>query len=208
MVKILEQRVQSQARLSYAESLRNPAKRNLKSQTSNLKLLDSLSPSQRHNNMAAIHSKNTKPELIVRRYLFANGFRFRLNDPRLPGHPDIVMRKYATCIFVNGCFWHGHDGCPAYRIPKTNTEFWQNKISRNKARDSRTIQQLTALGWNCITVWECQLKPALREDTLASLQQTLLQIYLHKTQPKLPAAPYNLDEELPLRQAAEPQTPN
>ena len=169
--------------------------------------MDNKDPKSRHANMAAIRSRDTQPEWIVRRFLFSRGFRYRLFHKRLPGHPDIVMRKYRTCIFVNGCFWHGHDNCRYFRMPKTNTEFWQNKISRNKARDSRTIQQLTALGWNCITVWECQLKPALREDTLASLQQTLLQIYLHKTQPKLPAAPYNLDEELPLRQAAEPQTP-
>ncbi len=158
--------------------------------------------------MAAIHSKNTKPEMIVRRFLFAHGFRYRLNDPRLPGHPDIVLRKYATCVFVNGCFWHGHDGCGAFRMPKTNVDFWKNKISRNKERDARTIEQLKTLGWNCITVWECQLKPALRESTLASLEQTLLQIYLRKTLPKPSPTPYDLDEQIPLRQAAEPASPN
>lgn len=170
--------------------------------------MDTITPSQRHTNMAAIHSKNTKPELVVRRFLFAHGFRYRLNDPRLPGHPDIVMRKYATCVFVNGCFWHGHDDCGGFRLPKTNVEFWQNKITRNKTRDERTIQQLTALGWNCITIWECQLKPSVRENTLASLQQTLLQIYLRKTQPSTIHKPYNIEEDTPLRQAAEPANPS
>ena len=170
--------------------------------------MDSLTPTQRHANMAAIRSKNTKPELIVRRYLFAHGFRYRLNDSRLPGHPDLVMRKYATCIFVNGCFWHGHDGCQAFRMPKSNVAFWQNKITRNKARDARTIDQLTALGWNCITIWECQLKPSVRQQTLTSLEQTLLQIYLHKTQPSKPTTTiYNL-EDAPVRQAAEECTCN
>ena len=155
--------------------------------------------------MAAIHSKDTKPELMVRRFLFAQGFRYRLNDPRLPGHPDIVLRKYATCIFVNGCFWHGHTGCDAYRIPKTNVKFWQDKISRNKARDTKTIEQLTALGWNCITIWECELKPKARLQTLQSLEQTLLQIYLKKNTSKkqIKRLSYNLDGDTPLRQAAE-----
>ena len=155
--------------------------------------------------MAAIHSKDTKPELMVRRFLFAQGFRYRLNDPRLPGHPDIVLRKYATCIFVNGCFWHGHTGCDAYRIPKTNVKFWQDKISRNKARDTKTIEQLTALGWNCITIWECELKPKACLQTLQSLEQTLLQIYLKKNTSKkqIKRLSYNLDDDTPLRQAAE-----
>ena len=180
--------------------------------------MDKLTPEQRHKNMAAIHSKNTKPELIVRRFLFAHGFRFRLNHPRLPGHPDIVLRKYSTCVFVNGCFWHGHEGCSAYRIPKTNIDFWTRKIDRNKTRDEKTIQRLTALGWNCITIWECQLKPAIQQQTLDSLQQTLLQIYLHKTHPETsktlttvptvtpintPSPAYNFDDEQPLHIAAE-----
>ena len=97
--------------------------------------MDKLSPQQRHNNMAAIHGKDTKPEMVVRRWLWGRGFRYRLNHPRLPGKPDIVMRKYRTCIFVNGCFWHGHEGCRYYTIPKTNTEFWVNKVKRNKERD-------------------------------------------------------------------------
>mgnify|MGYP001550021493 CR=1 FL=1 len=137
--------------------------------------------------MAAIRSKDTRPELIVRRYLFACGFRYRLNSPRLPGHPDLVLRKYRTCIFVNGCFWHGHD-CPTFHLPKTNTAFWQAKIERNRRRDREEQQALARMGWHCITVWECQLKPKVREQTLESLAYTLNKIYLedHAVKYKLP----------------------
>ena len=128
--------------------------------------------------MAAIHSKNTKPELIVRKYLFARGFRYRLNHRRLPGHPDIVMRKYRTCIFVNGCFWHGHEGCKAFRMPKTNTGFWEKKIQRNRQRDHQQLQQLARMGWHCIIIWECELKPKRRMQTLQSLEYTLNHIFL------------------------------
>ena len=128
--------------------------------------------------MAAIRGKDTKPELLVRKFLFSRGFRYRLNHPRLPGHPDIVLRKYRTVIFVNGCFWHGHDGCRYFVLPRTNVDFWQKKIERNKARDKKEQQQLAAMGWHCITVWECQLKPAVRQQTLESLAFTLCQIYL------------------------------
>ena len=128
--------------------------------------------------MSAIHSRNTKPEMIVRRYLFSHGFRYRLNHPRLPGHPDIVMRKYRTVIFVNGCFWHGHENCNHYSQPKTNIKFWQAKIERNKSRDLAQRKQLAAMGWHTITVWECQLTPSTREETLASLEYTLHHIYL------------------------------
>lgn len=137
-----------------------------------------LTAEQRHRNMAAIKSRGTKPEMTVRKYLWHEGFRYRLNDRRLPGHPDIVLRKYRTCIFVNGCFWHGHENCGGYTIPKTNTEFWKRKIDRNKARDTEDQRQLAAMGWHCITVWECQLKPAVRESTLASLAYTLNTIFL------------------------------
>lgn len=109
--------------------------------------------------MSAIKGKNTGPELLVRKFLFSRGFRYRLNHPRLPGHPDLVLRKYRTVIFVNGCFWHGHDDCRYFRLPKTNIGFWKSKIERNKARDHREQCQLAAMGWHCITVWECQLKP-------------------------------------------------
>lgn len=133
---------------------------------------------QRHANMAAIHGKDTKPEMVVRRYLWGHGFRYRLNHPRLPGKPDIVMRKYRTCIFVNGCFWHGHEGCRYYTIPKTNTEFWVNKVKRNRERDLKVQHELAAMGWHCITIWECELKPTKREETLKSLAYTLNKIFL------------------------------
>ena len=133
---------------------------------------------QRHKNMAAVRSKDTKPEMVVRKYLWSRGFRYRVNNPRLPGHPDIVLRKYHTCIFVNGCFWHGHEGCKYFRMPKTNTEFWERKISRNRERDREEQKQLAGMGWHCITVWECELKGERREKTLESLEYTLNHIFI------------------------------
>ena len=141
-------------------------------------MADKLTPIERHNNMAAIHGKDTKPEMVVRKWLWRHGYRYRLNHPRLPGKPDIVMRKYRTCIFVNGCFWHGHEGCRYYTIPKTNTEFWVNKVKRNKERDLKVQNELAAMGWHTITIWECELKPGKREDTLKSLAYTLNKIFL------------------------------
>lgn len=160
--------------------------------------MDILSKDQRHKNMAAIHSANTKPEMIVRKYLFSHGFRYRLNHPRLPGRPDIVLRKYHTCIFVNGCFWHGHKGCKYYVIPKSNTEFWTNKINRNIARDERVQKELAQMGWHCITIWECDLKPQKREQTLISLEYTLNHIYL-----KDHTVSYSINEEEDTLMAAE-----
>lgn len=128
--------------------------------------------------MAAIRSRDTKPEMVVRKYLWSRGFRYRVNNLRLPGHPDIVLRKYHTCIFVNGCFWHGHEGCKYYRVPKTNTEFWERKISRNRERDREEQKQLARMGWHCITVWECELKGERREKTLESLEFTLNHIFI------------------------------
>lgn len=133
---------------------------------------------QRHANMAAIHGKDTKPEMVVRRYLWGHGFRYRLNHPRLPGKPDIVMRGYRTCIFINGCFWHGHEGCKYYTVPKTNTDFWVKKVQRNKERDREVQRQLASMGWHSITIWECELKAAKRECTLKSLSFTLNKIFL------------------------------
>ncbi|AKU70702.1 endonuclease [Prevotella fusca JCM 17724] len=164
-------------------------------------MMDTLSKQQRHNNMASIKGKNTKPEMIVRRYLWHSGFRYRVNNPRLPGHPDIVLRKYRTCIFVNGCFWHGHEGCRHYVVPKTNTDFWVRKIMRNKERDKETQQQLARMGWHCITVWECELKKDRREQTLASLAFTLNHIYL-KDRSILYQVP---EEETGMCIAAEPE---
>ena len=140
--------------------------------------MDKMTKEQRHRCMAAIRGRDTRPELVVRKFLFGRGFRYRLNHPWLPGHPDLVLRKYRTVIFVNGCFWHGHEGCRWFKMPKTHTEFWQAKIMRNRERDVREMQQLSSMGWHCITVWECQLKPAVRQQTLESLAFTLNHIYL------------------------------
>lgn len=141
-------------------------------------VVDRLTKEQRHRCMAAIRSKNTKPEMLVRRYLFSRGFRYRLNHPRLPGHPDLVLWKYRAVIFVNGCFWHGHEACKYFRLPRTNTDFWQRKIERNRMRDAAERLKLSELGWHCITVWECQLNGARREETLTSLEYTLNHLYL------------------------------
>ena len=140
--------------------------------------MDVHSKEQRHRNMTAIHSANTKPEMIVRKHLFSQGFRYRINYTRLPGHPDVVLRKYRTCIFINGCFWHGHEGCKYYVIPKTNTDFWTKKINRNIERDKKVQKELAKMGWHCITVWECELKPTKRKQTLLSLEYTLNHIFL------------------------------
>lgn len=126
-------------------------------------------------NMSCIKGKNTKPEGIVRKYLFSKGFRYRKNDKRLPGTPDIVLPKYKTVIFVNGCFWHGHEGCRYFVVPKTNTKFWVNKIETNKQRDSRKINDLQALGWRVITVWECELKRKVSTKTLEQLNSLIKQ---------------------------------
>ena len=140
--------------------------------------MDKLTKEQRHRCMSAIKGKNTKPELLVRKFLFSRGFRYRLNHPRLPGHPDLVLRKYRTVIFVNGCFWHGHKGCKYYVLPKTNVAFWRNKIERNRNRDLEDRQKLASMGWHCITVWVCQLKPKVRQQTLEALEYTLCHIFL------------------------------
>ena len=147
--------------------------------------MDHLTPQQRHKTMAAIRNKDTKPEMIVRKELWRRGFRYRLNHKRLPGHPDLVLRKYRTCIFINGCFWHGHlvesnkmESSACCKIPSTNHEFWVAKIRRNKERDREEQKQLAAMGWHCITVWECELKPKVREQTLESLAFTLNHIWL------------------------------
>jgi DNA mismatch endonuclease (patch repair protein) len=169
--------------------------------------MDHLTPQQRHKNMAAIHNKNTKPEMIVRKGLWKRGFRYRLNHKRLPGHPDLVLRKYRTCIFINGCFWHGHnvvlpqidngqliiDNSECCKIPKTNREFWVAKIRRNKERDKEEQRKLAEMGWHCITVWECELKPSKREETLESLAFTLNHIWLQDHGAKM--VPYPKVEE-------------
>lgn len=130
-------------------------------------------PEQRSYNMSRIRSKNTKPEELVRKYLFAQGFRYRKNDNRLPGKPDIVLPKYKTVIFINGCFWHGHEGCRYFVWPKNNAEFWKEKISGNIHRDRQNHQLLEQQGWHVIDVWECELKKDTVQQTLNHLVQEL-----------------------------------
>jgi DNA mismatch endonuclease (patch repair protein) len=109
-------------------------------------------------NMSRIRSKDTKPEMLVRKFLHANGFRFRLHDKKLPGKPDIVLPKYKTVIFVNGCFWHGHEGCKYFVVPKTRTGWWLEKIGRNKENDKKKAKALRKEGWKVVEIWECRLK--------------------------------------------------
>ena len=132
-------------------------------------MADVLTPEQRSYNMSCIRSKNTKPEEIVRKYLFSKGFRYRKNDARLPGKPDVVLPKYKTVIFVNGCFWHKHEGCKYFVWPKNNADFWKNKISANVERDKRNYTALQEMGWKVILVWECELKGNARDDRLERL---------------------------------------
>ena len=175
---------------------------------------DKLSPQQRHKAMAAVRSKDTKPEMIVRRGLWKRGFRYRLNHKRLPGHPDLVLRKYRTCIFVNGCFWHGHHvevisdelkvkSSECCKIPKTNREFWVAKIRRNKERDKEEQKALAAMGWHCITVWECELKPLIREETLDSIAFTLNHIWLQDHQARVVSYPKQEEDGMRMPMAAE-----
>ena len=134
-------------------------------------MAEKLSSTQRKYCMSRIRGKNTKPEILVRKGLHARGFRFRLHNKKLPGSPDIVLPKYGVAIMVNGCFWHGHKGCQYATKPKTNVEFWETKIARNRYRDEVTTAHLGALGWHVVTIWECELRGAssvaLRLDELA-----------------------------------------
>lgn len=132
-----------------------------------------MTPEQRHDCMASIHSEDTRPEQAVRRELWHRGYRFRKCVRTLPGTPDIVLPKYRTCIFVNGCFWHGHKGCSKFVMPKTRTEFWVNKIARNQERDLVNIQRLESIGWSAITVWECELGKSGIENTMEKIESML-----------------------------------
>ena len=157
-------------------------------------MADRMTIEQRHKCMSRIKSKDTKPELIVRHYLHAHGYRYRINVKRLPGTPDIVLRKYKTVIFINGCFWHGHEGCKHFVMPKTNTKFWQKKIDRNKQRDIEKRVQLRRLGWHTIIIWGCELKPKNRHTTLQALEQTLNKIFLLNNGAKV-ITHYSCEEE-------------
>lgn len=159
-------------------------------------MADVKTPEQRSRNMAAIKGKDTKPEMIVRKYLFSRGLRFRVQVRKLPGTPDIVLPKYKTAIFVNGCFWHGHEGCKYFRLPKSNVEFWKEKIERNIERDKESMQALFDLGWKVVRVWECELR------NKANREETLNKIYTSITSPD--GSCYSFEEtDVPM--AAEPE---
>ena len=155
--------------------------------------MDILTPEQRSLTMAAIKGKDTKPEMIVRKYLFSKGLRFRVHMKKLAGNPDIVLPKYKTVVFINGCFWHGHDGCKYYRLPKSNVEFWETKITNNKNRDVVNEIKLKELGWRVIRIWECEIRRV--QDRNQSLERLYNQIVKRPTR-------YD-GNEIPMQIAAE-----
>lgn len=137
--------------------------------------MDNHSKEVRSYNMSRIRSKNTKPEELVRKALFAAGFRYRKNDKRYPGRPDIVLPKYKTMVFVNGCFWHGHEGCRYFVWPKSNTEYWQSKINGNIERDISMYARLREKGWKVIVVWECELRNSKDCERISLLINEILE---------------------------------
>lgn len=179
---------------------------------------DRLTPSQRHLCMSHIHSRDTKPELLVRRWLWSHGYRYRLNVKGVPGKPDIVMRPYHTAIFVNGCFWHGHgvefgvtslecgvgteklevENSECCKTPQSNREFWVNKIRRNQERDQQNYQILQENGWHVIVIWECQLKPDRIKETMLRVETMLCDYFLALHRPKMVLYPTTEDAPLPM----------
>src|SRR5476649_1416693 len=136
-------------------------------------MADNHSKEIRSYNMSRIKSKDTKPEMLVRKFLHKNGFRYRLHVKDMPGKPDIVLPKYKTVIFIHGCFWHGHEGCRYYVVPKSRTQWWLNKIGTNTANDTHAENLLAASGWNVIKIWECELKKSTIEETFSLLTSRL-----------------------------------
>ena len=138
-------------------------------------MADNHSPQVRSYNMSHIRSHNTKPEEIVRKYLFSKGFRYRKNDKRFLGKPDIVLPKYKTMVFIHGCFWHSHEGCRDFVQPKSNQDYWKPKLERNKQRDAESIEEHKSNGWNIMIVWECELKKSVRGERLEQLEREIAQ---------------------------------
>lgn len=134
---------------------------------------DIFSKSKRSDIMSKISGKETKPEILVRKYLFAHGLRYRKNVKKLPGKPDIVLSKYKAVVFVNGCFWHGHEKCKKSALPTTNTEFWKEKISSNIIRDKKTHAELSDMGYKVLVIWQCELNAKKREITLSELARKI-----------------------------------
>ena len=133
-------------------------------------IMDNKTKAERSLNMSRIRAKDTKPELTIRRLLFADGFRYRIHVKTLPGTPDLVLPKYRAVIFVHGCFWHGHDGCKYAKLPETHGEFWRDKISKNKERDQRVRQELVSGGWRVLTIWTCSI------NNQAKVKETYTQV--------------------------------
>lgn len=136
-------------------------------------MADTLTPEQRSERMSRIRSRDTKPELVLRRGLHRLGLRYRLDARDLPGRPDLVFPRHRAAVFVHGCFWHRHPGCSIATTPKSNTEFWMEKFARNMSRDDRAAQSLRALGWRVFTVWECDLRPTRRAEAIDALAEAL-----------------------------------
>jgi len=136
--------------------------------------MDIFTPEKRSEIMSKIRAKNTKPEILVRKFLYSKGFRYRLNVANLPGRPDIVINKYQIAIFIHGCFWHGHKNCKLFKYPKTNSEFWKAKIKSNRIRDLKNYNKLEHKNWNVIVIWGCELKPLKIDDTLKKTYDYLL----------------------------------
>ena len=139
--------------------------------------MDTMTREQRHRVMVANKSKDTKPEVAVRRLLHALGYRFRIHRKDLPGKPDIVLPRYRTVIFVHGCFWHHHEGCKAASMPESNAEFWQEKFRRNRERDARVQAELESMGWKVITIWECEVKAVLSSGLIPGLNAPEMEDY-------------------------------
>lgn len=137
-------------------------------------MADTVSKQKRSEIMSHVTGKEKKPEIMVRKYLFARGLRYRKNVKQLPGTPDIVFPKYKTAVFVNGCFWHGHKGCKYSHLPSTNLEYWEKKIADNLERDERKTRKLEKLGYRVLIVWQCQLKPNIKIETLETLYHNIV----------------------------------
>ena len=137
-------------------------------------MADTVSKQKRSEIMSHVTGKETKPEIMVWKYLFARGLRYRKNVKQLPGTPDIVFPKYKTAVFVNGCFWHGHKGCKYSHLPSTNLEYWEKKIADNLERDERKTRKLEKLGYRVLIVWQCQLKPNIKIETLETLYHNIV----------------------------------
>ncbi len=162
-------------------------------------MTDVMTPEQRSRCMAAIKGKDTKPEMIVRKYLFSRGLRYRVNNRKLPGSPDIVLKKYKTVVFIDGCFWHGHENCRYFRLPKSNERFWRHKIAMNISRDYANNVDLRLAGWKVIRIWECEIK------TKANREENLNRLYACITGTRTPEQ-YQTTESDDVSVAAEPYT--